>query len=101
VGISKIGIERMQHAWIITSTSMIEGWGMTVTEAAACGTPCIAYDVPGLRDSIIDGRTGILVKKNGSIKRLAETMIEVLKDKQLREMLLSGLHNLTEREALK
>lgn len=38
-----------------------EGWGITVMEAAACGTPSIASDSPGLRDSVRDGVTGLLV----------------------------------------
>jgi glycosyltransferase involved in cell wall biosynthesis len=38
-----------------------EGWGITVMEAAACGTPSLASNSPGLRDSVRDGRTGVLV----------------------------------------
>jgi len=42
-------------------TSVREGWGLVVTEANACGTPAIVYDVPGLRDAVIHERTGLVV----------------------------------------
>ena len=45
----------------IVTTSIREGWGITILEANACGIPSIAYDVPGLRESIIDGKTGLIV----------------------------------------
>ena len=41
--------------------SVREGWGLVVTEAGACGTPAIVYDVPGLRDAVRDGETGLVV----------------------------------------
>lgn len=51
----------MQKADIILVTSVKEGWGLIVTEANSQGTPAIAYDVDGLRDSIKDDVTGLLV----------------------------------------
>src|SRR5690606_8089201 len=42
----------MQQAWALIFPSVKEGWGMTVTECAACGTPTIATDVTGLKDSV-------------------------------------------------
>ncbi len=42
-------------------TSVREGWGLVVTEAARHGTPAVGYRVPGLVDSIEDGVTGVLV----------------------------------------
>jgi glycosyltransferase involved in cell wall biosynthesis len=50
-----------------------EGWGITVMEAAACGTPSIASDAPGLRDSVRNGETGVLVP-HGDVDRLALAM---------------------------
>ena len=41
----------MAAAHIHLATSVREGWGLVVSEAAALGTPTVAYDVPGLRDS--------------------------------------------------
>jgi len=77
----------LAKAWVLVSPSVKEGWGMTIIEANACGTPCIAYDVPGLRDSIIDGETGVLVKEDGNVKELAEATIKILKDERLRKRL--------------
>ena len=45
-------LERLARAHILISTSIREGWGLNVSEAAACGTPAIGYSVPGLVDSI-------------------------------------------------
>jgi glycosyltransferase involved in cell wall biosynthesis len=77
----------LREAWVFVITSEKEGWGVTVIEANACGTPCIAYDVPGLRDSIIDEETGILVRADGDVEDLAEAIIMVLEDDELRETL--------------
>ena len=74
----------LSRAWALVNPSVREGWGINVIEANAYGTPCIAYDVPGLRDSISDGETGILVGENGSVDKLAETMTSVLEDEELR-----------------
>ena len=76
----------MQRAWIIVSTSTIEGWSLTITEAAACKTPAIAYNAPGLRDSVKHMKTGILVEP-GSIEKLAEAITTLLTDRKLREKL--------------
>lgn len=79
-------IRWMQKAWVIVSTSIIEGWGMTITEAAACGTPAVAYDVPGLRDSVVHLKTGILVESR-NLKKLADAIILLLTDENLRARL--------------
>ncbi|MEM5835087.1 MAG: glycosyltransferase family 4 protein [Candidatus Aenigmatarchaeota archaeon] len=79
--------ELLTKAWVLVSPSIKEGWGINVIEANACGTPCIAYDVPGLRDSIVDGKTGLLVKENGNIEALANAIIKVLEDEKLRNKL--------------
>ncbi len=53
-------------AWLLLHPSAVEGWGLVVTEAAARRTPAIAFDVPGLRDSIEDGETGLLARGESS-----------------------------------
>lgn len=63
-----------QRAWLVTSASLAEGWGLTLTEAAACGTPAVATDVNGHRSSVIDGVTGILVP----LEKLGDTIADVL-----------------------
>ena len=55
-------------------------------EANACGTPAIAYDVPGLRNSIKHGYNGLLVE-NGNIMALSNTMINLIENNDLREKL--------------
>ncbi|MFC1999228.1 glycosyltransferase family 4 protein [Chloroflexota bacterium] len=76
-------VEILKKAWVFVTPSMKEGWGISVIEANACGTPAIAYDVPGLRDSIRDGETGLLVPQ-GDIEQLAKAIIELLTDSELR-----------------
>ncbi|AMB40514.1 glycosyltransferase family 1 protein [Paenarthrobacter ureafaciens] len=51
----------LSRAWVTASTSAAEGWGCSVIEAAAWGVPCMALRVPGIRDSVVEGRTGWLV----------------------------------------
>src|SRR5256885_167117 len=54
--------ERMARAHCLLVPSVREGWGLVVTEANAVGTPAVGYDVPGLRDSIHAGETGLLAE---------------------------------------
>lgn len=51
----------MQRASVLWMTSVREGWGLVVTEAARHGTPAVVYDVPGLCDAVVDGVTGRVV----------------------------------------
>jgi len=66
----------LRRAWALVFTSPKEGWGITNFEAAACGTPVIASDAPGLRESVRDGETGYLVP-HGDVDALARTMDRV------------------------
>ncbi len=63
----------LRTAWANVLVSPKEGWGITNLEAAACGTPTIASDSPGLRESVIDRETGYLVP-HGDIESLAGAM---------------------------
>jgi glycosyltransferase involved in cell wall biosynthesis len=63
-----------------------EGWGLNVIEANALGTPAVAYDAPGLCDSVRNCETGLLAK-NGDIEDLACKSINVLTDAGLKEKL--------------
>ncbi len=78
----------MQKAHLILVTSVKEGWGLIVTEAASQGTPAIVYNVDGLRDSVIDGVTGIVCIEN-TPRSLAVSVQDILLDKltyqQMRE----------------
>jgi glycosyltransferase involved in cell wall biosynthesis len=66
----------LRRAWANLFPSPKEGWGITVIEAAACGTPSIASDSPGLRDSVRQGETGYLVP-HGNVDALAGRMLEL------------------------
>lgn len=80
-------IQLLQQAWALVIPSVKEGWGMVVTEAAACGTPSIGTDVTGLRDSIKHGETGLLVSTHPSPAELAEAMLKIATDERLRRRL--------------
>lgn len=56
----------LHRAGLHVCASDAEGWGQVVVEAAAYGVPTVARRVPGLRDSIVDGRTGWLVPEDGT-----------------------------------
>ncbi|MEO8562619.1 MAG: glycosyltransferase family 4 protein [bacterium] len=50
----------LRRAWALVFASPKEGWGITNLEAAACGTPVVASNSPGIRESVRDGETGYL-----------------------------------------
>ncbi|MGW2230421.1 glycosyltransferase family 4 protein [Streptomyces formicae] len=54
------------EAWLLLHPSAVEGWGLVITEAATRSTPSIGFDVPGVRDSIEDGVTGLLARGESS-----------------------------------
>jgi glycosyltransferase involved in cell wall biosynthesis len=78
-----------RRTWIHSLTSPKEGWGISNLEAAACGTPTVASDSPGLRDSVADGETGFLVP-HGDVDALAACFRRVLGDPALRDRLGAG-----------
>ena len=81
----------LARAKILVYTSTREGWGQTILEAAACKTPAIAYNVPGLRDSVKHMETGILVEP-GNIKQLAKAITWILTGDNLRNRLAENAH---------
>jgi glycosyltransferase involved in cell wall biosynthesis len=54
-------VDLYRRAWVLASASAHEGWGMTITEAAACGTPAVATRIAGHSDAVVHERTGLLV----------------------------------------
>jgi glycosyltransferase involved in cell wall biosynthesis len=76
----------LSAAHMVVCPSMFEGWGVVCLEANVRGTPVVASDVPGLRDAVIDGVTGVLVPY-GDSERLAKELIELIPDSERRERL--------------
>jgi glycosyltransferase involved in cell wall biosynthesis len=62
-----------RSVWGNVLPSPREGWGITTLEAGACGTMTVASDSPGLREAVVDGRTGILVP-HGDVDALAAAL---------------------------
>jgi glycosyltransferase involved in cell wall biosynthesis len=78
---SELKYKLMSKAHLALVPAVREGWGLVVTESNAMGTPAVAYNVPGLRDSVQDGHTGVLVSHN-SPEYLAKAAIELLRDRE-------------------
>ncbi len=72
----------LRRAWAVVFPSPKEGWGISNVEAAACGTPALASDSPGLRESVRHGQTGYLVP-HGDAGALAERMLALAADPAL------------------
>jgi glycosyltransferase involved in cell wall biosynthesis len=72
--------DHYREAWVVASASLAEGWGLSLTEAAACGTPAVATDIRGHRSSVLDRRTGVLVPPD----RLGRALADVLSDARWR-----------------
>ena len=82
-------VRLLRRAWFTVTTSLKEGWGLTVIESNACGTPSIAADVPGLRDAVREGETGLLYP-HGDIGALSACMLRLLEDGAFRRRLGEG-----------
>lgn len=85
-------VNLIQQMWFTVNSSSKEGWGLTVIEANACKTPVIASNVPGLRDSVKDGETGILYEF-GNINELSEKIKLLVNDPDLRQKLSINAYN--------
>lgn len=72
----------LRRAWATVFPSPKEGWGIVNVEAAACGTPALASDSPGLRESVRNGETGFLVP-HGDAAALADRMLALAADPEL------------------
>jgi glycosyltransferase involved in cell wall biosynthesis len=77
-------LDLYRKAWLLAMTSAREGWGMIITEAAACGTPAVATRVSGFVDAIVDGSTGLLADDRDDLTRALDV---VLSDPELRARL--------------
>jgi glycosyltransferase involved in cell wall biosynthesis len=75
-------VRLLQRSWVHVLTSEKEGWGISILEAAACGTPSVASDVLGLRDSVLHEKTGLLVQ-HGDVSALARSIRRLLENEDL------------------
>ena len=84
----------LSRAWVFVNPSIGEGWSMAVIEANLYGTPAVAFDVPGLAESIRHGKTGLLAQDE---EGLTQKICETLMDNILREKLSKNAMNWTSR----
>jgi glycosyltransferase involved in cell wall biosynthesis len=80
----------LARSWVVLSAAHHEGWGMSVLEGAAFGTPSLATDAPGIRDALVDGVTGRLIypRNDADIpEMLGRAMQELILDEPRREEL--------------
>jgi glycosyltransferase involved in cell wall biosynthesis len=73
----------LSESWVMVQPSSNEGWGITVVEANSFGTPVVASNVPGLRDSIMNPHTGYLVEY-GNPAAFSDAIKKVISNKDLR-----------------
>lgn len=67
------------EAWVNIHCSLSEGWGYSILEADACGTPTVAYSVRGVSEAVLHEQTGLLVP-DGSIDALTDAVAQVLQE---------------------
>ncbi|MBU1031429.1 glycosyltransferase family 4 protein [Patescibacteria group bacterium] len=85
----------LAKARILINPSYREGWSLVVMEAASVGTPTVGYDVPGLRDSIIDNKTGILSPKDP--ESIVANVLELIEDTHKYELFRRNCFNWSKR----
>ena len=71
--------EALSRCWLNVHTSVTEGWGLSILEASAAGTPTVAYSVPGVNDAIENGLNGIKVK-DGDRSAFVRSAVSILND---------------------
>ena len=81
-------VDLYRRAWLVASASAREGWGMALTEAAACGTPAVATRIPGHADAVRDGSSGVLTDETAPA--IAAGLVDVLGDPERRQRLTAG-----------
>jgi glycosyltransferase involved in cell wall biosynthesis len=77
-----------QSAWVVASASAREGWGMSLTEAAACATAAVATRIAGHLDAMADGTSGLLADE--TVEGLGGAIARVVTDAALRDRLGAG-----------
>jgi glycosyltransferase involved in cell wall biosynthesis len=75
-------LDLYRKAWVVGSAAAREGWGMTITEAAACATPAVATRIAGHLDAVVHGRTGLLADRRDDF---VDALDRMLLDRNLRD----------------
>ena len=88
-------VDRYRRAWLVVSGSIAEGWGLSLTEGAACGTPAVATDISGHRCSVVDGRSGLLVAPGDLGETIADLVYDAARLDRLRVGALDWASTLT------
>jgi trehalose synthase len=76
-----------QYAAVVVQKSLVEGFGLTVTEAMWKGRPVVASAVGGIQDQIVDGRDGLLVGDPRDLAEFADKVVWVLGHRRLADAL--------------
>lgn len=84
-------VSLIKKAHILLHTSIKEGWGLVVIEAASQGTPSVVYNVAGLRDSVRNNITGIVVESNTPFYLAKESIALYLDKKRYRDFQLNSI----------
>lgn len=87
-------VQAYQRAWAFASASQSEGWGMVLTEAAACGTPAVASRTVGHVDAVAHGRSGLLFD---DVEGCAAALVKLMRDSDYRRRLQAGALAFSER----
>jgi phosphatidylinositol alpha-mannosyltransferase len=82
-------IGRIKSAGVLVLPSTREGFGLVLAEAMACGKPCVAYDVPAVRETLANGEAGVLVPCR-DVDGLVAAIESLLADDARRESLVAA-----------
>lgn len=88
-------LRHYQQAWLVLSGSLAEGWGLSLTEAAACATPAVATDIRGHRSSVVDGVTGLLVPPDQLGRVAGDVLLDDVRRTRLAAEALARARTLT------
>ncbi|MGY0003159.1 glycosyltransferase family 4 protein [Micromonospora sp. I033] len=70
-------------AWVALTPSLKEGWGLTIVEAGAAGTPTVAFrNAGGVAEAVVDGRTGLLAE---DVDDYIAKVRDLLRDDEMRQ----------------
>ena len=89
-------VDLYQRAWVLASSSAYEGWGLTITEAAACATPAVASPIAGHSDAVEDGITGYLAEPGRDMEtRIGALLSDPLLRRRMQKAALRRASQLT------